>query len=198
MYPLGVLPILSLSRLAVEQVASQDILRGDASFLKLSPAFMHIENLSLASIAHSGPAVGVSDLREALSGRAAISNPALASGASLSTYERASSFAHGRGSSLHPLSALQSGTSGVQHPAVSRIKSRKGKGQPNEVRDVLNKLGIGKQSGNSLLRAPFPVQKSPVFADGKGKGREKEVLGGDETDTNGNDGSSTKLLNPPY
>jgi len=190
--------MLSLSSAAVEQVASQDILRGDASFLKLSPALMHIENLSLASIAHSGPAVGVSDLREALSGRGAISNPALASGASFSTYDRASSFAHGRRSSLHPLSALQGGTAGVQHPAVDRIKSRKGKGQPNEVRDVLNKLGIGKQSGSSLLRAPFPVQKPPSFADGKGKSKEKEAPGEDKADTNGKPGSPTILLNPPY
>jgi hypothetical protein len=189
--------MLSLSPAAIEQVVSQDVLRGDASFLKLSPALMHIENLSLASIAHSGPAIGVSDLREALSGRGAISNPALASRASISTYERASSLAHGRGPNLHPLSALNGGTS-VQHPAVSRIKSRKGKGQPNEVRDVLNKLGIGKQSGNSLLRAPFPVQRSPSFADGKGKSKEKEAPGGDEPDTNGKPGSPTKLLSPPY
>jgi len=159
---------------------------------------MHIENISLASIAHSGPAVGASDLRQALSGRGAISNPALASRASFSTYERASSLAHGRGLNLHPLSALQDGTSGVQHPAVSRIKSRKGKGQPNEVRDVLNKLGIGKQSGSPLLRAPFPAQKAPLCADGKGKGMEKETLSGDETDANEKPGSSTKLLNPPY
>lgn len=159
---------------------------------------MHIENLSLASIAHLSPSVGASDLREALSGRAAISNPALASGASVSTYERASSLAHGKGSSLHPLSALQGGTAGVQHPAVSRIKARKGKGQPNEVRDVLNKLGIGKQSSSSLLRAPFSVPKSTLFADGKGKGKEKEGPSGDEMDTEGKPGSSTKLLNPPY
>jgi hypothetical protein len=159
---------------------------------------MQIENLSLASIAHSGPAVGVSDLRVALSGRAAVSNPALASGASVSTYERASSVAHGRSPNLHPLSALHGGTSGVQHPAVSRIRSRKGKGQPNEVRDVLNKLGIGKQSGSTLLRAPFPVQKSPLLTDGRGKDREQEASGGDETDTHGESGSATKLLDPPY
>ena len=159
---------------------------------------MHIENLSLASIAHSGPTVGVSDLREALSGRAAISNPALASGASVSTYERASSVAHGRASNLHPLSALQGSTTSVQHPAVSRIKARKGKGQPNEVRDVLNRLGIGKQSSSPLLRAPFPAPTSPLFADRKGKGKEKEPSGGDETDTNGTSGSPTKLLDPPY
>ena len=86
----------------------------------------------------------------------------------------------------------------MQHPAVSRIKSRKGKGQPNEVRDVLNKLGIGKQSGVSLLRAPFPMQRSPSFSEGKGKGKEKELPGGGEADTNGNPGSPTKLLGPPY
>jgi protein EFR3 len=191
--------MLSLPPAAVEQVASQDILRGDASFLKLSPALMHIENLSLASIAHSGPAVGVSDLRDALSGRRAISNPALVSGgASISTYDRASSVAHGRGSNLHPLSALKGNASSVQHPAVSRIKARKG--QPNEVRDVLNKLGIGKQSSSPLLRAPFPAQKSPSFNDSKRKGKEKEkeASGGDETDTNGNPSSSSGLLNPPY
>lgn len=159
---------------------------------------MHIENLSLASIAHSGPAVGVSDLRQALSGRGAISNPALASRASVSTYDRASSLAYARGSNLHPLSALQDGTTGVQHPAVSRIRARKGKSQPNEVRDVLDKLGIGKQSGVSLLRAPFPMQRSPSFAEGKGKSKEKEPPGGDEADTDGKTGSPTNLLDPPY
>jgi len=159
---------------------------------------MHIENLSLASIAHSGPAVGVSDLRQALSGRGAISNPALASRASISTWDRASSLAYGRGSNLHPLSALQDSTTGVQHPAVSRIKARKGKGQPNEVRDVLNKLGIGKQSGVSLLRAPFPMQRSPSFVDGKGKSKEKDSPAGDDADTHGKTGSPTNLLDPPY
>ncbi|KAG9054460.1 plasma membrane localization protein, partial [Serendipita sp. 407] len=139
---------------SVEHASNQDILRGETPFLKLSPAFMQKDNQSLASLArstHGG--VGVGDLREAL-GRGSVSNPALATASLSSTVERASSMARrgDRGSRPEPL-------------AISRIKS-KGRAQQNEVRDVLNKLGIGKQStgGMKMLRSPFPPasqQKSP-------------------------------------
>jgi hypothetical protein len=138
---------------AVEHASSQDILRGETPFLKISPALMHIDNMSLASLTrstHGG--VGVSDLREAL-GRGSISNPALATASLSSTVERGSSIARRLDKSAHHPEPL----------AISRIKSKRGKAPPSEVRDVLNKLGIGKQSDTgTTLRTPFlPSQKAP-------------------------------------
>ncbi|PVG03451.1 hypothetical protein CPB86DRAFT_779170 [Serendipita vermifera] len=137
---------------SVEHTSSQDILRGETPFLKISPALMHIDNMSLASLArstHGG--VGVSDLREAL-GRGSISNPALATASLSSTVERSSSIAR----------RLDKNANHPEPLAISRIKSKRGKAPPSEVRDVLNKLGIGKQSNTSTtLRTPFlPSQKA--------------------------------------
>lgn len=132
---------------SVEHSSTQEILRGETPFLKLSPAFMHKDNMSLASLArstHGG--VGVGDLKEAL-GRGSVSNPALATASLSSTVERASSIARHFDKRNHP-----------EPLAISRIKSKGRRAQPSEVRDVLNKLGIGKQSssGTKLLRTPFP------------------------------------------
>ena len=57
--------------LAMEQPSSYDALRGDGASprLKLAPALMHIENMSLQSLARSTRGVGVTDLRDALEGR---------------------------------------------------------------------------------------------------------------------------------
>ncbi|KAG8806280.1 plasma membrane localization protein, partial [Serendipita sp. 399] len=104
---------------SVEHASSQDILRGETPFLKLSPAFMQKDNQSLASLArstHGG--VGVGDLREAL-GRGSVSNPALATASLSSTVERASSIVK-RGDKARP-----------EPLAISRIKS-KGRAQQNE------------------------------------------------------------------
>jgi len=114
--------------------------------LKLSPALMAIENMSLASLTRSvRGGVGVSDLREALEGRNNASNPALAKAPSVSTLDHTSSYDH--------------------RLELTKVRSRPKKRSPTpgtgDVRDVLDKLGIGKQTGNNLLKASFPaLQKS--------------------------------------
>jgi hypothetical protein len=48
--------------------------------------------------------------------------------------------------------------------ARTAAKRKTLKGKPGEVRDVLNKLGVGKQNGSSLLMTPFsasPNQAGP-------------------------------------
>ncbi|EAU84904.2 EFR3 [Coprinopsis cinerea okayama7 len=121
--------------------------RGDnlSPLLKLSPALMQIENLSLQSLAKSTRGLGVSDLREALEGRNNMSNPALAKAASISTYDYTSSMTGG-----DVLSGL-----GLT-PTRSRTKAspRKASATSGDVKDVLSKLGIGKQS-NTRLKTPF-------------------------------------------
>ncbi|KIL68102.1 hypothetical protein M378DRAFT_185152 [Amanita muscaria Koide BX008] len=119
-------------------------IRGDglSPLLKITPALMQ-DNMSLHSLARSARAVGVTDLREALEGRSSMSNPALACAASFSTLEHTSSHNGDRGQG-GPMSRTK------QHPSVGT----------REVRDVLNRLGIGKQNAN-LLKASFPAfQKS--------------------------------------
>ncbi|KAL0577069.1 plasma membrane localization protein [Marasmius crinis-equi] len=118
-------------------------IRGDgvSPLIKLSPGFMHIDNQSLASLARSTRGIGVTDLREALEGRSSMSNPALARPSSISTIDHASSILGGD----LKLSKTRSRTRNKRTvPAGS-----------GEVRDVLNKLGLGKQNG-SLLKASFP------------------------------------------
>lgn len=107
---------------------------------------MHIDNVSLASLARSTKGVGVTDLREALEGRSSMSNPALAKAPSISTLDHASSVAGGDPT--------------LNKPGLSRSRSKKRRtvtAGPDEVRDVLSKLGIGKQNGNNLLKASFPA-----------------------------------------
>jgi len=132
----------------MEPQASFDPLRRDgiSPHLRLAPALMHIENLSLQSLARSTRGVGVTDLRDALEGRSSMSNPALTNNApSVSTLDQVS---------IREDSALNRfRPSG----AGSRPEKVKAAGGPSEVRDMLNKLHIGKSSnGNNLLRAPFP------------------------------------------
>lgn len=100
---------------------------------------MHIENLSLASLHQAKRGVGVTDLREALSGRASMSNAALSG--------RAPSIMTGDMSSILPEIALR--------PIKSRTDKKRLAGGTTEVRDVLSKLGIGSRpsaTGSSLLR----------------------------------------------
>ncbi|KDQ64639.1 hypothetical protein JAAARDRAFT_28278 [Jaapia argillacea MUCL 33604] len=132
---------------AVEKSSNYDALRGE-SVLKISPALMAIENLSLQSLGRFTRGVGVTDLREALEGRSSMSNPALVNKApSISTLDHASTVLHGDSMSTR-----------TTRP---RTKKRQSPGGPGEVRDVLNRLGIGKQNANSLLKASFPsLQKS--------------------------------------
>lgn len=129
---------------AVEHTSSQDILRGDTPFLKLSQTLMH-DNMSLASLArstHGG--VGVENLREAL-GRGSVSNLALTTGSQASTLDRSASTGRRHDRKHHPDSLV-----------VSAIKNKRGKALPGEVREALNKIGVGTHaSGGTTLRAPF-------------------------------------------
>ncbi|KAF9057699.1 hypothetical protein BJ165DRAFT_1422569 [Panaeolus papilionaceus] len=121
--------------------------RGDgvSPLLKISPALMHIENISLHSLARSTRGLGVTDLRDALEGRASLSNPALARPPSISTLDHTSFLASDP--NAHPALRLTK--------TRSRTKKRSNaNGSANEVRDVLTRLGIGKQNG-SLLKNTF-------------------------------------------
>lgn len=115
---------------------------------RIAPALMHIENLSLASLNQVKRGVGVTDLREALSGRNSMSNAALSGRApSVMTGDRASS--------IIPELALR--------PVKSRTDKKRLVSGSSEVRDVLSKLGIGSRpstNGNSLLRAPSATSQS--------------------------------------
>ncbi|KAI6034388.1 hypothetical protein BKA83DRAFT_89793 [Pisolithus microcarpus] len=117
---------------------------GVPPLLKLSPALMAIENLSLQSLTRSVRGVGVTDLREALEGRAGASNPTLARQPSMSTLN-------------HTLSHESYPTGHAFAPDKARSKKRAVTTGSGEVRDVLNRLGIRKYSGNSLLKASFPT-----------------------------------------
>ncbi|KAI0347191.1 hypothetical protein BDW22DRAFT_1351558 [Trametopsis cervina] len=127
--------------------ASGDSYRGDAlsPLVKVAPAFMHIDNLSRASLARSTRGVGVTDLREALEGRSSMSNPNLRETAgSISTFDHTSA-THGDGLKLAPVR--------------SRPQARNKLTGPGEVKDVLNRLGIGRTNVNGVLRPSFTVKK---------------------------------------
>ncbi|KAI0092076.1 hypothetical protein BDY19DRAFT_928213 [Irpex rosettiformis] len=125
-----------------------DLCRADAlaPLVKVPPAFMHIDNLSRASLARSTRGVGVTDLREALEGRSSLSNPNLRETAgSISTFDHTSA-THGDALKLTPVR--------------SRTSQRGKIGGPGDVKDVLNKLGIGKTNGVGMLRPSFAMKKS--------------------------------------
>ncbi|KAJ3739525.1 hypothetical protein DFH05DRAFT_1513683 [Lentinula detonsa] len=136
-------------KISVERPSTYDAtLRGDgvSPLLKISPGLMHIENISLQSLARSNRGVGVTDLREALEGRSSMSNTNLARPGSISTLDHSSSVMGGEGRF-------------IQTRPRSRAKKRTIPAGTGEVRDVLNKLGLGKQNG-SLLKASFPALQS--------------------------------------
>ncbi|KAH9918217.1 uncharacterized protein BXZ73DRAFT_92274 [Epithele typhae] len=126
-----------------------DSLAGDG----LSPL---IKNLSMQSLARTGrPGVGVTDLREALEGRPSLSmsNPNLAAAAaasarvpSISTLDHTSSVFPDNATGFSRLTQTRS-----RGQAQTRARPR-----PGEVKDVLNKLGIGKQNGSAVLKSSFP------------------------------------------
>jgi len=129
----------------MEPQSNYDPLRRDGlSHSRLAPTLMHIENLSLQSLARSTRGVGVNDLRDALEGRSSMSNPALVNGApSVSTLDHASTHRDN-------MAKLR--------PVRSRPENLKAAGSSSEIRDMLNKLQIGKSSNStSLLRASFPA-----------------------------------------
>ncbi|KZT53297.1 hypothetical protein CALCODRAFT_440295 [Calocera cornea HHB12733] len=131
----------SALRDSVETQHHPDVLRGEgaSALRKISPALMHIDNISLQSVARSGKGGGVDTLREALEGRG------LGPSASVTTFDRVSSQGH------NSLSVPGS-------RPVSAGRERMLKTSPSEVRDALDKLGIGKQTqANGKLRSPFPI-----------------------------------------
>ncbi|KAH7887618.1 hypothetical protein F5I97DRAFT_1951639 [Phlebopus sp. FC_14] len=128
---------------------NRPVAEGGSALLKLSPALMAIENLSLQSLNNrSVRGVGVMDLREALEGRAGASNPALVRPPSISTLD-------------HSPSLDLDSTRLALTRTKSRPKKRTVTSGSGEVRDVLNRLGIGKQSGNNLLKASFSSLQRP-------------------------------------
>jgi hypothetical protein len=110
---------------------------------------MAIENLSLQSLTRSVRGVGVTDLREALEGRAGASNPALVKPPSVSTLDHS------------PSLDFRSTRLGLTRSRSRPNKKRAVTSSAGEVREVLNRLGIGKQNGSSLLKASFPTLHKP-------------------------------------
>lgn len=100
----------------------------------------------------------MSDLRDALEGRSGMSNLALSqhNAPSVSSFGQAT------------LSA-GSGESAVNLPGMARANRRVLNGQSTkEVRDVLDKLGIGARNGASLFKASLSArQRSARFDDSK-------------------------------
>ncbi|OSC96810.1 hypothetical protein PYCCODRAFT_1399829 [Trametes coccinea BRFM310] len=131
---------------SIETKSRLDSLSGDglSPLIKVAPALMHADNISMQSLARSGRGVGVTDLREALEGRSSMSNPNLAGRVpSISTLDHTSSVFPGEFAKLTP-----------QRSRPQRVKPR-----PGEVREVLNKLGIGKQLGNGNVKSSFPAMQ---------------------------------------
>jgi hypothetical protein len=135
----------------MEPQSGLDPLRGDGASgarVRLSPALMLSENMSLQSLARSSRGVGVTDLREALEGRSSMSNPNLAKAPSVSTLDHGSTHLGGEAYRLRPTRSRP---------------EKKARNDPKEVRDVLNKLRIGKSAlgSGALLKASFPTLQSP-------------------------------------
>ena len=137
--------------LAFDAVDGKDGYRADSlsPVLKISPGLMQISNMSLQSLARSTRGVGVNDLRDALQGRSGASTLALNhKPASISSF----------GDATHSAS----GDSAVNVPGLFRPKSRTRalNGESSkDVRDVLDKLGIGARNGANLLKASFSARQ---------------------------------------
>ena len=118
---------------------------------------MNIDNLSLQSLGKFNRGVGVTDLRDALEGRSSMSNPALVAPrpSSVNTFERPTSVNHG---STH--NALSVRSNGPRRVVSATTKPKKRvPGAPREVKDALDRLGIGSPKLNgSALKTSF---KSP-------------------------------------
>jgi hypothetical protein len=106
---------------------------------------MHIENLSLQSLARTQYGIGVHDLREALEGRTSTTNLAINSTRppSIRTLEQPTV------SSIYAKERLVL--------TRSNTTARVIKSSTTDVKDVLSKLGVGKEKGSSLLKGSFPA-----------------------------------------
>jgi len=156
-----------MPRTALEVQASPDAFRNH-SFLRVTPTLMNIDNLSLQSLGKFNRGVGVTDLRDALEGRSSMSNPALVTPrpSSVNTFDRSTSM--NRGSVHNALSVRSAGTRRV----VSATAKQKMKvpGAPGEVKDALDRLGIGspKMNGSTLktsLKSHSNKSESPYGFD---------------------------------
>ena len=130
--------------------ATQEVARpeGMSPWIKISPALMHIDNQSLQSVSRTSREVGVGDLREAL-GRGGMSNAALGARSvrSITSRDRAASV---RLTGAHAPGFVSSGAKPLTGP--------------KEVKDMLDKLGVGSprvpSGGSSLLKPSFAtIQK---------------------------------------
>ena len=128
---------------------------------------MNIDNLSLQSLGKFNRGVGVSELRDALEGRSSMSNPSLVAPrpASVTTLERPTP--GNRGSIHHSLSVRSAGA----RRAVSATTRQKKRvpGTPRDVKDTLDRLGIGspKMNGSTLRtlsKPPSTKFESPYAA----------------------------------
>lgn len=154
-------------RTALEIQASPDAFRNH-SLLRVTPTLMNIDNLSLQSLGKFNRGVGVTDLRDALEGRSSMSNPALVTPrpASVNTIERKTSMNHG---SIHGTLSVRSGGARRVVSATAKPKKRV-PGAPGEVKDALDRLGIGspKLNGSTLktsVKSPLSKPESPYGFD---------------------------------
>lgn len=144
---------------SVERTSQYDIRPPTAApFVKL----MHIENMSMQSLARSTRGVGVGDLREALEGRSSMSNPNLVP--SIRTYDHPPRH---HVSVAHDAFFAAVGAGDQASAIRGRSKSMLGGGKQTafkpgaggqDVRDMLNRIvGPGKANGNSgsMLKSPF-------------------------------------------
>ena len=142
--------------------ASPDAFRNH-SLLRVTPTLMNIDNLSLQSLGKFNRGVGVADLRDALEGRSSMSNPNLVAPRpqSVNTLDRSTSI--NRGSTRNALS-VRSG--GARRAVSATTKPKRVPGAPREVKDALDRLGIGspKLNGSTLkssLKSPSNKSESP-------------------------------------
>ena len=122
---------------------------------------MNIDNLSLQSLGKFNRGVGVTELRDALEGRSSMSNPALVGPrpASVTTLERPTPETIRHSPSVRSVGARR---------AVSAAAGQKKKvpGAPQDVKDALDRLGIGSPKVNgsmlkTMSKPPSTKAESP-------------------------------------
>lgn len=142
--------------LAVEQSTNTDS-RPESirPILKIAPGLMHISNLSLQSLTRSSRGVGVNELRDALEGRGGMSSVALGQG-------KAPSVASVGAPTYRTVSGESQGVASISNVSrFSKTRTRALNGEnPKEVRDVLDKLGIGSKNVSTLVKPSVPARAS--------------------------------------